>query len=131
MVEIILHCMDIALCLFIHLLMDTWAVPPFGSCEYTVCFYGHEMKKVGLSTEGDKQVREAGLPGKTKRQEGLNTEQEPMEGAGARISPYLAAQQQAEHPAQFAKSAWPALPLSEPTQGRAVAHQMVVKSFRF
>ena len=41
-----------------------------------------------------------------------------MERQGARINPYLAAQQQAEHPAQFAKSPWPALPLSAPTQGQ-------------
>lgn len=35
----------------LYLFINRWTLglfPPFAHCEYMVCFYGHEMKKVGL-----------------------------------------------------------------------------------
>lgn len=49
--------------------------PPFAHREYKVCFYGHEMKKVGLRLPTvEKQTGVGGLVGRLDNERQLNTE---------------------------------------------------------
>lgn len=64
----------------LYLSINRWTLglcPPFAHCEYTVCFCGHEMKKVGLRLPTvEKQPGVGGLVGR------LDTERKDQEAKG-------------------------------------------------